>query len=116
MRLILLPLLLSISATPVLSQDVPATPPVVVANTVEVKGVLPGPGFWQASKGGNTVWILASIRPVPKGMEWETIDADQIKDIMEGRPPRTPKLPPATQFGNSAGTAGPAAGNAPAPA
>ncbi|MFM1783302.1 MAG: hypothetical protein RIS14_1055, partial [Pseudomonadota bacterium] len=28
MRLILLPLLLSISASPVLSQDVPATPPV----------------------------------------------------------------------------------------
>lgn len=43
------------------------------ANTVEVKGVLPGPGFWKVSKGDNTVWILASIRPVPKGMEWETI-------------------------------------------
>jgi len=24
-------------------------------------------------------------------MEWETIDADQIKDILEGRPPRSPK-------------------------
>jgi cell division protease FtsH len=24
-------------------------------------------------------------------MEWETIDADQIKDIVEGRPPRSPK-------------------------
>ena len=24
-------------------------------------------------------------------MEWETIDADQIKDIMDGRPPRPPK-------------------------
>ncbi len=24
-------------------------------------------------------------------MEWETIDADQIKDIMDGRPPRAPK-------------------------
>ena len=26
-------------------------------------------------------------------MEWETIDADQIADIMEGRPPRPPKVP-----------------------
>lgn len=26
-------------------------------------------------------------------LEWETIDADQIKDIMEGRPPRPPKVP-----------------------
>ena len=49
-------------------------------------------------------------------LEWETIDAEQINDIMEGRPPRTPKLPPATQFGNSAGTPGPAAGSAPATA
>ncbi|HEX6828016.1 MAG TPA: cell division protein FtsH, partial [Burkholderiales bacterium] len=30
-------------------------------------------------------------------LEWETIDADQIKDIMEGRPPRPPRptQPPA---------------------
>ena len=50
-------------------------------------------------------------------LEWETIDAEQITDIMEGRPPRAPKPPPATQFGNSAGgTPGPAAGTAPATA
>lgn len=48
-------------------------------------------------------------------LEWETVDADQINDIMDGRPPRAP-LPPPTIFGNSAGTAGPAAGNAPATA
>ena len=28
-------------------------------------------------------------------LEWETIDAEQIKDIMEGRPPRPPKPTPA---------------------
>ena len=49
-------------------------------------------------------------------LEWETIDAEQITDIMAGRPPRIPPPPPATQFGNSAGTPGPAAGSAPATA
>ena len=49
-------------------------------------------------------------------LEWETIDAEQINDIMDGRPPRTPKPPPATQFGNSAGAPGPAPGSAPATA
>jgi len=49
-------------------------------------------------------------------LELETIDAEQITDIMEGRPPRSPKPPSATQFGNSAGTPGPAAGAAPATA
>jgi cell division protease FtsH len=28
-------------------------------------------------------------------LEWETIDAEQINDIMEGRPPRAPR-PPST--------------------
>ena len=49
-------------------------------------------------------------------LEWETIDAEQINDIMAGRPPRAPLPATATQFGNSAGSTGPAAGNAPATA
>ena len=49
-------------------------------------------------------------------LEWETLDAEQITDIMEGRPPRAPKPPTATQFGNYAGTPGPAPGAAPATA
>ena len=49
-------------------------------------------------------------------LEWETIDAEQINDIMAGRPPRAPLPPPSTTFGNSAGTPGPAAGSAPATA
>jgi cell division protease FtsH len=50
-------------------------------------------------------------------MEWETIDAEQINDIMDGRPPRAPKPAPATAFGNSAGgPTGPTAGSAPAAA
>ena len=28
-------------------------------------------------------------------LEWETLDSDQINDIMEGRPPRPPKPAPA---------------------
>ena len=49
-------------------------------------------------------------------LEFETIDAEQITDIMEGRPPRIPKPPPATVFGNSAGTSGTSTGNSPATA
>jgi len=39
-------------------------------------------------------------------LEWETIDADQIKDIMEGKPPRPP-APPA-QIVETPPPAGPA--------
>ena len=43
-------------------------------------------------------------------LEWETIDSEQVKDIMEGRPPRPPK-PPVTQQ-----TPPPPQGSATAPA
>jgi cell division protease FtsH len=39
-------------------------------------------------------------------MEWETIDADQINDIMDGRPPRSPKSSPADTSSGSSGTPG----------
>ncbi len=39
-------------------------------------------------------------------LEWETIDSDQIEDIMSGRPPRAPKPPGATTTGQQPPTAG----------
>jgi len=40
-------------------------------------------------------------------LEWETIDADQILDIMEGRPPRPPKTPaPSTASSGSSSPGG----------
>jgi cell division protease FtsH len=49
-------------------------------------------------------------------LEWETIDADQINDIMEGKPPRPPKptsMPSKPAAGDSTPGAAP---NAAAPA
>ncbi|ATE60442.1 ATP-dependent zinc metalloprotease FtsH [Thauera sinica] len=48
-------------------------------------------------------------------LEWETIDADQINDIMEGRPPRPPK-PASVPVGRSKDDSPGAAPTAPAPA
>jgi cell division protease FtsH len=36
-------------------------------------------------------------------LEWETIDAEQIDDIMQGRPPRAPQ-PPSTSSDTSDNT------------
>ncbi len=54
-------------------------------------------------------------------LEWETIDADQINDIMDGRPPRPPKnVSSADTSSGSSGSPGPGAevkpGSATAPA
>jgi cell division protease FtsH len=45
-------------------------------------------------------------------LEWETIDAEQIQDIIDGRPPRPPKPAPAPQ---SPPQPGPPGATAPAP-
>ncbi|MBJ7263045.1 MAG: cell division protein FtsH, partial [Burkholderiaceae bacterium] len=53
-------------------------------------------------------------------LEWETIDMDQINDIIEGRPPRPPKTPdsgdstPGATPSAGAPAAGSGSGNAPA--
>jgi cell division protease FtsH len=48
-------------------------------------------------------------------LEWETIDAEQINDIMEGKPPRAPKPTQTTTKpkSDSSGSAGPSAESAP---
>jgi len=50
-------------------------------------------------------------------LEWETIDADQVNDIMAGLPPRAPKGSiPASSSGGDGNAQNPAAGSAPATA
>jgi cell division protease FtsH len=48
-------------------------------------------------------------------LEWETIDADQIDDIIEGRPPRQPKVPMAhidsSDIPPAGSTSNPSSGN-----
>jgi len=48
-------------------------------------------------------------------LEWETLDAEQINDIMQGRPPRAPKAPASTPA-PTGGPAGDGAAGAAAPA
>jgi cell division protease FtsH len=49
-------------------------------------------------------------------LEWETIDADQVNDIMSGNPPRAPKVsdPVNPSSGSDGSTPTPAQGNSPA--
>ena len=48
-------------------------------------------------------------------MEWETLDADQINDIMAGKPPRPPKATPPQASSGAANDGGAQGATAPAP-
>src|SRR3546814_9201667 len=39
-------------------------------DAVVVSGVLPGPRMWRVSKGDNDLYILGTLSPLPKRMEW----------------------------------------------
>lgn len=47
-----------------------ADPQIRELETVVVSGLQPGPGLWRVSKGDHDLWILGTVSPVPKRMEW----------------------------------------------
>src|SRR3546814_16213792 len=59
---------------PVTRDASPAAAPtpddIVDMDAVVVSGVLPGPRMWRVSKGDNDLYILGTLSPLPKRMEW----------------------------------------------
>lgn len=43
-----------------------------VLETVVVSGVQPGPGLWKVTRGDHVMWVLGTLRPLPKRMQWES--------------------------------------------
>lgn len=57
---------------------VPAEPALATLDTVVVTGIQPGPGLWQIRKGDHTLWVMATLSPLPKRMEWEPRELDAL--------------------------------------
>lgn len=55
------------------AQDVPVRD----LDAVVVSGVVPGPGLWKVSRGDHVMWLLGTLSPLPKKMEWEARDVEQ---------------------------------------
>lgn len=57
----------------------PASDEVITTlETLVVTGIQPGPGLWQVRKGGHTLWIMATLSPLPRRMEWEPRELDAL--------------------------------------
>jgi uncharacterized protein YbaP (TraB family) len=42
-------------------------------DTIVVSGIQPGPGLWKVSSpDGNVMWVLGTLAPLPKRMEWNS--------------------------------------------
>lgn len=86
MRLTAIPLLFALGfAFPLLAQTTAgsAPPPPIPANVAQlaavvVTGAQPGPGLWRVSKGNHVMWVLGTLSPLPRSMQWTSLDVDQI--------------------------------------
>ncbi|QEE26094.1 TraB/GumN family protein [Rhodanobacter glycinis] len=62
--------------------SVPPLPPppanVPLLAPVVVSGVVPGPGLWKVSKDGHVLWVLGTLSPLPRDMQWESRDLDRV--------------------------------------
>ncbi len=55
----------------------PAEPPLRVLQEVVVSGQMPGPGLWKVSKDGHVMYVLGTLTPLPKRMEWNSLDVER---------------------------------------
>jgi hypothetical protein len=58
-------------------QSLPDAPASAAIDEVLVTGERPGPGMWRISKNGHDLWILATLRPLPKNMTWRSVLVEQ---------------------------------------
>jgi uncharacterized protein YbaP (TraB family) len=50
------------------------SPPTLAA--VEVAGVMPGPGLWQVRGDDHVLWLVGSLSPLPRRMQWRSTELD----------------------------------------
>lgn len=57
---------------------VPDAGKITDVEVVLVSGQYTGPGLWKVSKGDHALWILGTVSPVPKGMDWYSPQAESV--------------------------------------
>lgn len=80
MRLLHVAFLFALGGMPPVFAQSAAAPPPEVANlpVVVVSGVQPGPGLWKVSKDGHVMWVLGTLSPLPRAMQWQSREVEQV--------------------------------------
>jgi uncharacterized protein YbaP (TraB family) len=93
MRILLFVALICVANLPVQAQTVTGEPSAVAAEAaivdnngtdpqlleaVVVSGVQPGPGLWRVSKDDHVMWVLGTLTPLPKRMQWVSREVEQV--------------------------------------
>jgi len=60
------------------AQEPASVRPAVELGTVAVTGTQPGPGLWKVSKGDHVLWILGTVSPLPRDIQWRSHDVEAL--------------------------------------
>lgn len=60
------------------AEPVPDALPVARMETLVVHGEQPGPGLWRISRDGHELWLLGTVSPLPKRMQWNTREVEEV--------------------------------------
>jgi hypothetical protein len=84
----LIGLLAAVSASAFAQTPSTSGPPIRDLAPLVVSGVQPGPGLWKVRRGENTMWVLGTVSPLPRRMEWESRDVEKViaqsQEVIEG--------------------------------
>jgi uncharacterized protein YbaP (TraB family) len=59
---------------------------------VEVIGERPGPGLWRVQKGEHTLYVLGTLRPLPKKMQWRSREVEDVIARAQAMIPESPDV------------------------
>jgi uncharacterized protein YbaP (TraB family) len=68
------------------------TPPTESLGEVEVVGERPGPGLWRVQKGDHTLYVLGTLRPLPKKMQWRSREVEDVIARAQSVIPESPDV------------------------
>ena len=51
--------------------------PIVDHAPVLVTGIQPGPGLWRVTKGEHVLWVMGTLSPLPRDIEWDSNAVEQ---------------------------------------
>lgn len=49
---------------------------IVDLQSLVVRGTQPGPGLWKVSHGGHVLWILGTLAPLPRDIQWQSAEVE----------------------------------------
>lgn len=63
---------------PVSTGPASAAPQIRDLQAIVVTGMQPGPGMWRVSRGDHALWVLGTLSPLPRNIQWDSNAVEKV--------------------------------------